>query len=182
MPSARQLSLLPKTRHLIEHGGLRRKGKRKTARPFHPKYPLHLVLKSARARGVNSMLHPKNHTRVDKQIRKIAAKYRVRLFRYCNAGNHLHLLAQFTDRTTLRNFLRELAGSIAQLITGATKSKPACFWTEPPYSRIITWGKDFTNTHLYVIRNLIETALGLKRDPRLKMYSFGDSLNHPPPC
>jgi hypothetical protein len=40
------------------HGGELARGKRKTMRPLDPKQALHLVLRSSKAKGSLSMLHP----------------------------------------------------------------------------------------------------------------------------
>ncbi len=173
----RQLSFFPNFKKtgacLKEFGGGLRPEKRKVARPFHPKLALHLVLKSSNAVGALSLLHPGHCKRVNVLITETAKKYRVRLFRFSNSGNHLHLLAKFPDRITLRGFLRELAGQIARLITRAKKTQPERFWSELPYSRIVDEGRSFLNTDSYVIRNQIEAELVLKRDLSAKMFRFG---------
>ncbi len=181
MPRPNQLSFLP---HLLklsakelrenrEHGGDIRKGKRKIARPFDPKKPMHLVFRSTRARGVRSMLHPKNKKRVDVLVKSVARKSGVRIYQYANVGNHLHLLVSAGVRKDLQSFLRRLSGAIALLITGARKGSSQRFWDGLVYSRIVTWGREFKTVTLYVIRNLMEAELGIKRDPGMRMFSMG---------
>ena len=128
----RQLSFLP--RLPSAHGGALARGKRKTARPVDPKQAMHIVLRSSRARGDWSMLRTRHRDRVDTLARKIAERHGVRLYRYANVGNHLHLLVKTPTRTAFRNFLRDLAGTIAIAVTGAKNSRAlkGRFWTPSP--------------------------------------------------
>jgi REP element-mobilizing transposase RayT len=154
----RQLSFLPKIR--LDHGGATAKGRRKVARPFDPKRPLHLVLKSSRACGSWSLLHPKNAPQVEEILRSNARKHGVRLYRVMNVGNHLHLLVSAKTRTAFQSFLREMAGAVAFRVTGAKKTHPigGRFWDALAYSRIVTWGREFKALHDYLIKNAFEAA------------------------
>lgn len=152
----KQLSFLPKL--AFEHGGDIRKGRRKLARPVDPRRPLHVVMRSARARGELSMLAPRNKRRVERSLAEIARKRGIRVYRVANVGNHLHLLLKTPDRRALSAFLRELAGRIAMLITGAAKGRAQKFWYGLAYSRIVSWGRDFKGVHLYLIQNLFEAT------------------------
>jgi REP element-mobilizing transposase RayT len=163
----RQLSLLPKLPKLLpEHGGSLRIGKRKTARAIDPKQLLHTVLRSTKARGPWSMLHSKNRAHVDEATRRIARKHGVRLHHYANVGNHLHLLVKTPTRTAFKNFLRELTGVVAVIVTGAKKGNAlegGRFWDFLPYTRIVNWGRDLENLKLYFVKNLFEAAGLLNR-------------------
>jgi REP element-mobilizing transposase RayT len=162
----RQLSLLPKfKKQPPEHGGQLGRGKRKSARAIDPKQLLHTVLRSSRARGPWSMLHSRNCARVDDATRRIARKHGVRLYRYANVGNHLHLLVKTPSRTVFKNFLRELAGGVSMIVTGSKKGHALAkagdqrgFWDYLPYTRIVSWGRDFENLKLYFVKNLFEAA------------------------
>ena len=157
---SKQLSFLPSTSHTRarEHGGSIRAGKRKTARAIDPKCPMHIVLRSSIARGTLSMLHPRNRHHVDKRTHEIAARHGVRIYRFANVGNHLHLLVKTHTRSAFQRFLRELAGVIAALVTGAIKGSPGNFWDGLAYSRIVTWGRDLRNVEQYFIKNIFEAA------------------------
>jgi hypothetical protein len=110
MPAARQLSFLPPARR--KHGGEVRQGKRKEARPFNPKLAVHLILKSSRARGTWSMLHPRHKGRVYWLIESKAEKHSVRVYQFANVGNHLHMLIRARSHASFKRFLRELSGAI----------------------------------------------------------------------
>jgi REP element-mobilizing transposase RayT len=153
---AKQQSFLPKIS--LEHGDLTRKGERKIMRPFDPKRPLHLVLKSSQAIGPRSMLQVSYKDRIEQMIRKIAKKRGVQILQYVNVGNHLQALVLCRRRPSFRAFLRELAGAIACLMTGARKGVRGRFWDQPIYTRIVSWGHEIENLEQYFIKNLFEAA------------------------
>jgi len=148
-----------------EHGGELSRGKRKAARPLAVKRPMHLVLRSAKATGKLSLLHPNHHTLVQSLIWKYAAKNQIKIYRFANAGNHLHLLIQAKTKTGFKAFLRTISGLIARAITGATKANAqGKFWDHLAFTRVVAWGKDFKKTCDYVIQNVMESCgLGSKR-------------------
>src|SRR5579885_1177964 len=143
----RQLSFLPKPPR--EYGGSTSKGKRKIRRPFDPKRPLHLSLKSVS--GARSLLRPELKWRVWEHLDRIARKRNVRVYRYANVGNHLHLLVQARSRRDFQAFLRELAGAIAVSATGAAKGRPAKFWDGLAWSMVVEWGRQFRNVARYIL-------------------------------
>src|SRR5262245_27137387 len=130
---ARQLSFLPKPE--VEHGGSTRKGKRKTARPLDPKRALHITLRSSRARGARSMLLPKHRARVRELLDTISRRRRIKVYRFANVGNHVHLLIQARSKKEFQAFLREFSGRVAATVTGAIKGRPEKFWDELAWSK-----------------------------------------------
>jgi REP element-mobilizing transposase RayT len=154
----KQASFIP--RLSPEHGGALRAGMRKTLRPVDPKRPLHVVMRSSLARGHWSLLHPRHKAAVERLTRAIAKKRGVRLYRFANVGNHLHLLVLAPNRRLFTAFLRELPGRIAMLITGAKKGAASKrrFWDFIPYTRIASWGREFRGLELYFVKNLFEGA------------------------
>jgi len=165
----RQLTLfagsLPRERRCLAHGGNVRKRKRKIARPWNSALPVHMVLRSSRARGQWSLLENEVFGRVAQLARVLAARFGVVLYRYANSGNHIHILARAPSRPSLQSFLRVFAGQTAQLVTHAAKGRPiGKFWDRIAYSRIVSWGREFRCVGAYVKMNEHE-ALGL-RPPR----------------
>lgn len=143
-----------------EHGGEHSKGKRKQARPIDTKCAIHVTLRSSRAKGSWSLLHPKHSRIIYQLISKLSDKHQVQIYRSVNVGNHMHLLIRAKTRESFHGFLRELAGKIAMLVTGARKGLSfGKFWDLLAYSRIITWGREFDSLHRYLIKNLFE-AMG----------------------
>ena len=161
VPNARaQLSFMSKLEvepPRLEHGGDTRRGLRKLARPIDVRRPMHLVLRSLRARGGWSLRRPDVASIVSHTIRRFAERYRIRVYEFANAGNHIHLLVRTKCRFALQNFLRTLAGVLARLITGAQKGRPVGrFWDKIAYSRVVSWGREFFGVRAYVVQNELE--------------------------
>jgi REP element-mobilizing transposase RayT len=147
------------------HGGDLAKGKRKTARPVDPKQALHIVLRSSQACGELSMLHPRHYQHVYDFTHQIAKKLGIKIYQFSNVGNHLHLLIRFSSRALLKSFLRQIAGGIAMIITGAKKGNSRAlnennrgFWDQLAFTRIVQLGRDLENVFEYLIKNLAEGA------------------------
>lgn len=151
------------------HGGDLAKGKRKVARPIDPKQAIHLVLRSSIARGSQSMLHPKHCKNIHEFTHKVGKRLGIRIYRYANVGNHIHLLIKVPSRMIWQRFLRELAGGIAIIVTGArkgaalTRTNSAAgnargFWDGLAFTRIVKFGRDFKRVCDYVVKNLFEAA------------------------
>lgn len=154
-----QLSLFGSARR--EHGGEVRKGKRKLARPLVTKRPMHLTLRSSKARGVWNFLKRKGQIHLT--MLDTAEKFSIKILGYENVGNHLHLIIQGKSRRQIRAFLRVFPQKVMFLVTGAKKGNAkGRFFDEIIYSRIVEWGKDYRNLVSYFGKNAIK-ALGLTR-------------------
>jgi hypothetical protein len=141
----------------IEHGGEVRLGLRKLERPLDLRRPLHVVLRSSRARGAWSLRGQRGARIVRYALRRFVRRFDLRVYEFANVGNHLHLLLRCKCRLALQNFLRAFAGVTARFITGARKGRPiGRFWDFLSYSRIVAWGRDFSGVRAYVIRNALE--------------------------
>jgi len=145
----------------FEHGGGKRKGLRKLGRPFSPKKSMHLTLRSVRAVKSWSFLKSRHERKILKLIYGYGARFNVRIFRYANAGNHLHLLLKADDQMGFQNFLRAIGGMIPRIVTGAQKgNRVGKFWDGLAYSKLVHWGRHFRNTSQYVVKNTLE-AFGI---------------------
>ncbi|MBC7396296.1 MAG: transposase [Bdellovibrionales bacterium] len=175
----------------LSHGGNPSVKKRKTARPFAPKAPLHLVLRSARAKGTWSLLHRKNKAIVTSMIYVYADRFKVTVYRAANLGNHIHLLVKATDRKNLADFLRVLAGRIAVVVTGAQKGgymngkfhapkKIGRFWDYLYWSRLVNWGADFYRVRKYVLTNELEGCSNVHPKAILDSVSANEWEHAPP--
>src|SRR5262249_49760940 len=80
------------------HGGEQAKGKRKEFRPLSTKDPIHLVLRSSKAKGTLSFRNKAHRTLVHQIIKKQAKRFYVQLKNYQNVGNHLHLEVKISGR------------------------------------------------------------------------------------
>jgi REP element-mobilizing transposase RayT len=153
--------------HSLEHGGDVRKGRRKLARPLDTKRLLHIVLRSSRARREWSMLRPALAERISLSARGLARRFGVRLYRYANVGNHIHLLARARSRPEFQAFLRGFAGVTARLVTGARRGRRVGrFWDRLAYSRVVSWGREYRTVSAYVQQNENEARGGRGRTTR----------------
>ncbi len=151
-----------KQRHL--HGGSLAIKKRKTARPLCHKRPLHIILKSDRAKGRLSLLNHQGF--VDKTLTKFSTKFRISIYEKAIVGNHIHLLIRGKTRKGIQDFFRTIAALIARHVTKARKGKPfGRFWTYLLFSRLLTWGRAFETVKAYIIKNTLE-VLGLVKYER----------------
>jgi REP element-mobilizing transposase RayT len=147
------------------HGGDLASGKRKTARPIDPKQGLHVVLRSSIARGEWSMLRPQYCQPIHDFTHQLAEHWGVRIYRFANVGNHIHLLIKVPSRAVWRRFIKELSGGIAIIVTGARKgaglkknADGRGFWDKLVFTRIVKFGRDFMGVKLYLAKNLFEAA------------------------
>ena len=142
------------------HGGDLAQGKRKTPRPFNTVAPIHIVLKSKRAKGTWSLLHRKHRSKVTSMVYVYAKRFKIKVYRASNVGNHLHLLVKAKDRKNLADYLRVLAGRVAVTVTGAQKGikRIGKFWDSLCWSRLVNWGRDFFQVRDYLVKNLSEQA------------------------
>lgn len=155
----KQLSLNVKAQKL--HGGTLSRGKRKVRRPLDLKKPLHLVLKSSKARGQYSFLKSANMKSVNKIIFKQAQKHGVRIAAFANVGNHLHLYLRFFRRAGFQNFLRSVTSFIARIVTGARRGQGfGNFWDALAFTRVISSKKEDCILRKYIFANVIESKEG----------------------
>ncbi len=161
-------------------GGSLLKGNPRDARPIAVKRPMHLVLKSKKATDARSFLAPARAAGILILVNRVARLHGIKIHRYANGGNHLHLIIQAPSRSAFQRFLRGTTGVIARMTLGRERGKAlaldgkatlgrdavsqgqgasSAFWDARPFTRIIEWGRDFKRTNDYVIKNTLE-ALG----------------------
>ena len=140
----------------------------KEKRPLSTKKAMHLVMRSSLAKGAQSF------RRKDKEVFKIVQKQAqqlgVKLYRYANGGNHLHLIVLPLSRSAFNKFVRAVSGLIARLILVTERGRPmprnTQFWDQRPFTRILEWGADFYNTCDYLLKNTLEAYGFVTYSPR----------------
>ncbi|MBI2606647.1 MAG: transposase [Deltaproteobacteria bacterium] len=158
------------------------RGRRKTFRPLDTKRPVHIVMRSSRARGSWSLLSLAHKKSIDSIVYKFAHRFRVRVMHFENVGNHVHLLVRASRRGDFQSFMRTVPAQIATRVTGAKKGKAVAprtegvnlagrnaagehghasdvkrkFWDSLAYSRVVNWGKDLLGLHHYFTKNAFE--------------------------
>jgi REP element-mobilizing transposase RayT len=159
---SKQLELFKQSNFTNGFGGaLLKKSHAKTARPFKKNNPIHIVLRSTKAKGKNSFL---SHVKwIDKQIKNISRACGVKIERYENVGNHLHILLRATRSESFKAFLRGITSTIARQFTGAKRGeqKNQKFWDALPFSRLIKGNSAYKIVQEYFNKNRIE-AIGFE--------------------
>ena len=156
------------------HGGSLNLKKRKTLRPLDTKMPLHVTLKSEKAKGVYALTN--FNSQILKVIHNQTVRFKITIYEKNINHNHIHLLIRGKSRIGLQNFFRAIAGIIARTVTGANKGKAfGKFWSYLIFTRILnSWKIDFTNVRDHIIKNTKE-VLGLipyqRRNGRYKNSS-----------
>jgi REP element-mobilizing transposase RayT len=156
-----QLSLFNMRSKKIFGGSLLKGSNPKEKRPVSTKHPMHIVLRSSHTKGGRSFLSQRNSKVIDRIIKNHARRWGLRLYRYENVGNHIHLLVKTSHRAYLKGFLRSITGLIARHMMGAERGsgKAIKFWCARPFSRIVTWGRDYKSVLSYFEKNQLQ-ALG----------------------
>ena len=178
MPSRSAQPCLPGFAGLKEKnfgGSLLGKGNPRHPRPLSFRRPLHLVMRSSQAVREKSLLSPRRARQVEAVVRRTARQRGIRVYRYANSGNHLHILIKVPSPQAYRAYIRAISGLIARLVLGTERGagrkpalgagkkqgseKSAHFWDARPFTRIVEWGRDYLRVCDYLLQNRLE-ALG----------------------
>lgn len=90
----------------------------------------------------------------------------MRIYKYANVGNHLHLLIKIRTRRAWAAFIRELSGRIAHVAQGLGGRMKGVdkFWKFRPYTRIVRgWREAFRIAKDYVQLNFLEAEGYIQR-------------------
>ncbi len=171
MKKSKQLQFFSKSS--LEHGGKLIQHKRKSLRPLTTKHPIHVVLRSDRARGPLSLLNHQN--KIDKILTKWAHKFHISIYEKAIVTNHIHLLIRGKKRIQIQNFFRTIAALIARQVTGSKKAKAfGRFWSYLIYSRCLSsWKREFQIVKNYIVQNTLETmGLASYKPRKSKKYAL----------
>ena len=138
-----------------EFGGSLLTGKRKSARPISTKHPLHLVLKSTGG----SYFNPTN-SQLEKIIRTQAEKYSITIYDYALNWSHIHVLLRVPSRKDYLAFIRTLTALIVGYLSTALGKNLKGLFDLRPFTRVVSWGRDFKRAFDYQTLNQLE-ALGM---------------------
>lgn len=133
-------------------GSLLKGNNPKTKRPLESKLPIHLVLRAKKG----TLGLPKTFKQVNETVAETSKKHGVKIYKYANLGNHLHILIKISSVRRWAAFIRELTGRIAQLVKEFTLDDNS-FWLHRPFTRIVRgWQKAFRTAKEYVELNQLE--------------------------
>ena len=164
-------------------GGSSLKGNAREPRPISVKRPIHLVMKSSLARDERSFLSKKRARRIEDLVHRQGKLHGVRVYRFANSGNHLHLVIKPASKRAFQSYLRAVSGLIARITLGAEKGKALGlkFWDARPFTRIIEWGRDYKNVCDYVLQNTLEATGFIPYQPRSGRGARSGSEKRGPP-
>jgi REP element-mobilizing transposase RayT len=171
----------------LAFGGSSLKSHPKEARTLVFSQAIHLVMRSTKARGRHSFLFQAQG--VERLIRLQAEKANVRVYDIANAGNHLHLIIKVPSPRLYRRFIRSLSGLLVRKVMGTQRGKPLNlekFWDARPFTRIVSWGKDYDGLKNYLeinrgevqgfermeMRFILRKIAELERGERLQAVGF----------
>jgi REP element-mobilizing transposase RayT len=135
-------------------GSLLKNSHAKVKRPLASTFPLHLVLRTHKSH----FRLPRHYRKVNDLVVNTCAKHGVRLYKYANVGNHIHLLIKLPNIQRWSAYIRELTGQIAQLVQGLkAQDKGDAFWKQRPFTRIVRgWKQAFHKVIDYLELNRLE--------------------------
>lgn len=138
-------------------GELLKNSHAKVKRPYSPKASMHIVLKAKRS----CLKH--YDRRIERIIENQARRLFVRLYSLKNVGNHIHLVIKVKNKDSLSDFLRAVCGLIPRTL------KTSKLWLQRPYSRIVSWGKDYRSTKNYMTINNYQSMGYSKQQARFML-------------
>lgn len=133
-------------------GSLQQRGKRKTARTLNSKLPIHLILRSEGNKLFKNLMWTEFY------LEKFSHKFNIKIYRKAVCSNHIHVLIKIPNREQYNKFIRALSGALAKKL----KIK----WELLPYTRLLTWGREFKSVQGYVALNILEAFGAIKYQKR----------------
>jgi len=151
----RQLGFKFQNDYKKEFGGSLLSGKRKSARPLSTKKPIHLILKCTG----KSVFNPSNR-KLENLIRNQANKYGIKVYEVALNWSHVHLLIRLPSREAYLAFIRTITALIVGFISKTKGMNLKSIFDLRPYTKILSWGRQFQRVVEYLELNTLE-ALGL---------------------
>ncbi|MEK6556442.1 MAG: transposase [Bdellovibrionota bacterium] len=151
----KQKTLFKLSDYKSEFGGALASAKRKARRPLSSKNAIHLVLR-ANIKRSGSLL--KYRATIDNCFLIFAKSFGVKIYKKALVSNHIHITALFNSRDNYRKFIRAFTGSLAKKL----KIK----WHLRPWTRVLSWGRDFKTALKYVMQNHLEAIQAIPYQTR----------------
>jgi len=153
----KQLNLF--TEKLVrEFGGALNKNRRKTARPLNTKRSLHFVLKAT-----SPFLLLRRRPEVEQEIYRMSRRFGIKIYRIAVNADHIHLSAQIPSRILYCRWFRGLTSRLVRQLPGLK-------FALRPYSRIVSWGREFKAICNYIFANFQEGDFILRCHLRVQSW------------
>ncbi|MEZ0391036.1 MAG: transposase [Pseudobdellovibrionaceae bacterium] len=112
----------------------------------------------------------KNLLSHEKLIHSQAQRFNVKIYGLAVNWSHIHMIIKIKERENYNQFIRSLCSILAAKVR-AQKPYLKTLFTLRPFTRIISWGRDFKSVLNYLVLNQME-ARGLinrsKKKPQSK--------------
>lgn len=135
-------------------GGSLLTGKRKARRPLSTKHPVHLILKSELAKG--NLRFTAHRFVIERIFSKLSRRYGIKVYDIAVNFDHIHTVISFKSINSYKSWIRHLTSEIVRTLSQRAQNQLKEFFTHRPYTRIISWGKDFKGVLDYLILNKME--------------------------
>jgi len=129
--------------------------------------PLHITLMSEYA----LFLDPRTRQIADSVLLLYSEYFNIKLYHRALVTDHAHLILLAPSNDALSNFLRVVSGVISQklrklkLLPKEIKN----LWRSRPWSRILSWGRNYTTAVKYVALNYLESTKQIFRSKNEKV-------------
>ncbi len=143
----------------IEFGGAITSGNKKSLRPLCTKSALHLVLKADTTRTGSIRTF---QIGIAKLLIKYSTQFGIQIYKFAICGNHIHIVLRAPHRLVYRAWIRTITGRISLNF----KIK----WGLRPWSRVLTWGREFKTVIKYVLQNILEADGVMEYKPRANKF------------
>lgn len=113
--------------------------------------------------------------KIKKILGRFSHKYGVKVLSLGNAGNHVHLHIQLSNRYLYAPFIRAVTSAISLAVTGRSRwnqMKGLKFWDRRPFTRIVVGQRSFLNLRDYVFINAMEGQDYARDHSRLVVEEF----------
>ncbi len=137
-----------------EFGGSLLVNKRKGKRPLSFKSPQHVVFKSETVDKTTSFVKYKSG--IQKIISKTAKEFGVKIYNTSINFNHIHNAFLFSSREQYNTFVRVVIARIVAFLETKTGKSLKGLFNLRPYTRIVSWGRDFSRLLKYIVANTFE--------------------------
>jgi REP element-mobilizing transposase RayT len=153
-----------KTNYKKEFGGSASQGRRKGQRPLATKVPIHLVLKSETHKIFNPRLKM-----LEQLLVVESKKHGIKIYDFAINWSHIHLVIKIPSRAAYKSWIRSLTSQLVQKLSAQLKQNLAGLFSLRPYTKILSWGRQFQNALKYQIYNYFEAKQGSSYRDHMKL-------------
>lgn len=138
---------------------------RKIRRPLSTQKSIHVVFKINDKAYRETGGFRKETAQINRRLAKLSHKFQIKTYKHAINSNHIHLICRTKSVERFSHFLRAFTGSIA-LYFKIKYQVTASFWLGRPFTRLVSWGREFKNVCTYIAKNFKEVVGFVPYSPR----------------